>query len=89
MRANFSDWLKQEGAYDRFIQNFDGEFDDDWGIDNNGYLIDYAFEWEYTPEGDEYWCDLCAKLEKYCSTGTIFNDLFYLKSSPTKTTWSI
>ena len=56
--VKLSDFLQENNCYDKFIKNFDKEWDwcDAW-LSIDDYSI-YAFNWNESPEGTEFWSNL-------------------------------
>lgn len=50
-----SEFLKEKGAYERFVKNFDKEF---YNATDNHIEIANCFTWDNTNEGYDYWNDL-------------------------------
>lgn len=63
-RKEFGDFLKSEGAYENFCENFDFDIDLEEEIDD--YLIS-TFIWHTSLQGYEYWENLNAKWKALCT----------------------
>ena len=56
-KVKLSEFLKENNCYEKFIKNFDKKFVyEGWiKIENLDRVISFAFEWDRTKEGFNYW----------------------------------
>ena len=71
VKQNFIIWLRHKGAWESFLKEYNKPLQEQWRnrlydncwnkptMPNNINPIIYAFEWEETEDGHEYWCRLC------------------------------
>lgn len=64
--AIFIMFLKKHRAFSAFKRNFDQDFHDDNSDDDVSMEINASFEWDSSPEGDDYWGMLHTKWSKMC-----------------------
>jgi|GEM_PF-3125122 len=54
----FTEWLKEQGAYDEYMKFFDEGWDSDFSYDSPKTYISCAFDWGETSEDADYWDNL-------------------------------
>lgn len=66
-KRRFYSWLQKKGAYEQYKRNRHktNNTPSAWGYQSRFSspvdFISYAFDWEFTPEGDDFWMDLHLK----------------------------
>ena len=66
-KRRFNSWLQRKGAYEQYKRNRHktNNSPDSWGyqsrFDSPANFISWAFDWEATPEGSDFWSILHLK----------------------------
>jgi hypothetical protein len=76
-----SDFLKENGCYDEFRENFDKEYDPNSFKNNVTELFLSAFPWGISKQGFDYWCSIFIKWRKIEYR---VNDMLWLLEEPTE-----
>jgi len=57
-KENRIKFLKENNAYEAFVENAKGDRELEPELEPKTDFISYAFSWENTPEGSEFWANL-------------------------------
>ena len=57
-KIKLSEFLKDNNCYDKFIDNFDKEFNYEMWKHQTNECFSNAFQWGTTKENFEYWCEI-------------------------------